>query len=591
MSKNSTASFTGLKWGLVAGAAVALLFLGGLLEGWELESLDWRFGMRCRLSSSDGGADVVVVAVDERSLAELGQWPWPRSLHAELLRRVSEAGAVGFDIIFNEPSPSPDEDLVLAGAAGSGKVVFPVVYEGSLLRGSAGRIFTGRLAGPQEPFQGIPVGHITVVPDPDGVLRRVPIRLEGVPVLALRLVEIMGEGVTPPLDPWGNILVNYRLSTQDNPCPVLSYIDVLKGQAPAGVFKDKAVLVGVTARGAAHDMHLTPVAGLGSVPGVLVQAQLTASLLNRDFLWRAEKPVSLLLLMIIALGSGAWFFQLPPARALLAWLISLLFLALASLRVFLRSSLWMELAPMLIVLSLNLAGSIYHAYRWAEGEKRRLREVFSRYLPPQVLEGVLSSLGDTPLGGRRVDATVLFADLRGFTSMSEFMPPEEVVSILNQYLGAMSAEVAKRGGALDKFTGDGVMAIFGAPMEQPDHPIRAVETAMAIRQGVALLPGAPGLRGVGIGVASGEVLAGHIGSWWRMDYTVIGDAVNLAARLEKMAEPGQILLGDSTAQAVRGQIPLCSLSPVRLPGKRDLVRVWTVCDEEHTTKEQPVGMI
>jgi adenylate cyclase len=214
-------------------------------------------------------------------------------------------------------------------------------------------------------------------------------------------------------------------------------------------------------------------------------------------------------------------------------------------------------------------------------EKEMIKRAFTRYVARQVVDEILKDPEKLALKEERRDVTVLFCDMRGFTSLAERLSPEEVVGVLNDFYTLMVDTTAKNDGIVDKFLGDGVMAIFGAPIVHEDHPARAVKTAIAMQAGVAELSRKRAREGkdpiaVGIGVSAGEAVAGTVGTEDRMEYTVIGDSVNLAARLESNAKPGQILISQRTYRRVDGVVNVRTLGVIRVKGKEEQVEVYEV---------------
>jgi adenylate cyclase len=212
-------------------------------------------------------------------------------------------------------------------------------------------------------------------------------------------------------------------------------------------------------------------------------------------------------------------------------------------------------------------------------EKEMIKHAFTRYVAREVVEEILKDPEHLVLTGERREATVLFCDIRGFTPLSERMSPEDVVLLLNEFYTLMIETVFKHDGTLDKFLGDAVMAVFGAPIAHPDHAVRAVRTAIAMQEGISVLNAARAKQGkeriqVGIGVSVGEVVAGTVGSGERMEYTVIGDSVNLASRLESNAKPGRILISGRTYDKVRNLVEVVPLGPIKVKGKEEQVDVF-----------------
>lgn len=208
-----------------------------------------------------------------------------------------------------------------------------------------------------------------------------------------------------------------------------------------------------------------------------------------------------------------------------------------------------------------------------------LKDMFSRYVAKQVVEKISSSGEELMLRGEKRDVTVLFSDIRGFTTMTEQLEPTEVVSILNSYFSCMIDVIYQHEGTLDKFLGDGIMCLFGAPIDQPDHPIRAARTALAMQQALEIFNRAQREQGkrvleVGIGINSGDAVVGNVGSEKRLEYTAIGDNVNLAARLQSIAHGDQILISESSYQAIKSQVLVKKLAPVHIKGKTRQVQIY-----------------
>jgi len=236
------------------------------------------------------------------------------------------------------------------------------------------------------------------------------------------------------------------------------------------------------------------------------------------------------------------------------------------------------------VTSRDELGDLTHSFNEmarALREKEAIKRAFTRYVAREVVEEILKNPESLVLSGQRRDVTVLFCDVRGFTPLAERLNPEEVVLLLNEFYNLMIETTFKYDGTLDKFLGDGVMCIFGAPIARPDHAIQAVRTAIDMQAGIAELSARFVREGrtpiaVGIGVSAGEVVAGTVGSEDRMEYTAIGDSVNLAARLESNAKPGQILISERTFEMVKDQISATAMGAIRVKGKEEEVGVYEV---------------
>ncbi|MGH7319979.1 MAG: CHASE2 domain-containing protein, partial [Candidatus Rokuibacteriota bacterium] len=541
---------------------------------------------------------------------------WPRRLHGEVIRRLSAAGArlIVYDVHFSVPSRDPAEDLALEEAleaardprTGVYRVILPVYLDGlghtvrSLSR------FAERSVGE---------GAINVVTDRDGVLRRMPVLTtvapesgEG-PALALSLaLEAARQAVNAEevdtsrpdslgLASWqipvrdGLMLINF--AGGPGTFPIVPVWRVLAGEIHDATFRDRIVLVG-TVHPSSHDRKLTPFHRPGvlsdvgvqierAVPtyGVEVHANALATVLDGRFLRRLRPAALAVALAGAGLVAGAALATLTwhPPGSLGIWLLLAAGTAGLALWAFEAHGLWLDVVPLQALFVCVLGATL--ALQWAEAVFRRqqVARVFSRYVSREVVRQLVENPLLVQLGGREAILTVFFSDIRGFTTISERMAAGDVARILNEYLGAMTEIIFEYGGTLDKFMGDAVMAFWGDPVPQPDHALRAVRAAVAMRERLHELCAAWTAEGlpriaVGIGLNTGRVVVGNLGSADFVDYTVIGDDVNLACRLEQVAHADQILLSDATYQEIAPWVDAKELEPIRVKGREAPVRVW-----------------
>ncbi|MCR4402606.1 MAG: adenylate/guanylate cyclase domain-containing protein [Firmicutes bacterium] len=556
---------------------------------------------------------VVIVAIDERSIEELGPWPWPRSHHAKLLEILTRerVGAVGFDVLMPDESGDSEADEALARAAKAfGLAVFPFYAESKVLPVGS-RVF--HVAGARKPpyaalASAAAMGSVIAVPDVDGVLRRhVPAVVDGGRVrysLDVEVVRIflglsssqvsLGScgvrlgSMTIPTDLTGRVLVRYSSGSPGGArYTTLPYYQVLRGEFAPGELQGKIVLVGVTAQGL-HDFYFTPLATAGSpLPGVEIHANTVQAILEGLLVREPLEPLGALPLLVLSAALAAAFQGLRPETAAAVAGAGAACIVSSCVVLFAKANAWIDPVPFLAILFLVLGRHLVASYARAEAERARVRAALGRYLSPAVVDVILRAKGEEALGGRRLEVTILFADIRGFTSFAERESPERVVEVLNAYLSVMVEAIFREGGMLDKFTGDGVMAVFGAPVPQPDHAVRAARAAAAIVKAcprvAAKAAGAEDGAGecrndvrlsVGVGVASGEAVVGNIGTVARMDYTAIGDVANLAARLEGMALPGQVLVCERAQRAIRGEMASRRVGSLEIRGRSAPVEVY-----------------
>ena len=366
--------------------------------------------------------------------------------------------------------------------------------------------------------------------------------------------------------------------------PTYSYVDVLYGRVNPDRFKDKIVVVGATSP-VLQDVKQTPYGG-ELMSGSEVQANAIATVLDGVPLRSAPGWLNVaLILLLAAIGPLAGFFMRPVMALILALGSALVFVAICQLA-FNTGTIVAVVCP-LLALVVGAVGTLAVHYLLAAFERQRVRFTFSRFVPEDVVDQVLSEgEGELQLGGVRRESTVLFSDLRGFTSYSEAREPGEVVEVLNVYLGEMTDAIMDHGGTLVSYIGDGIMAVFGAPLEQDDHADRAIAAAQEMLE--VRLPSfcrwmqesghGEGFQ-MGIGLNSGDVMSGQVGSERRREYTTIGDTTNTASRLEGMTKgtPHSVFISDSTKQArVRPEPELVNVGELEVRGREMPLQVWSL---------------
>jgi len=346
-------------------------------------------------------------------------------------------------------------------------------------------------------------------------------------------------------------------------------------------------LVGMMNTLAEMDIHRTPVSPL-RMAGIEVQANIVHTLLHHRALTPASRGGVAITVLLLSLMSALVLSQFG-AVAGIAFTVTL------ALGYFVWTGFRFDAGVLPNVLypygaiAISYAATMAARFTSERMERGRVTETFGRFVSPQVRDAIVQAALDDPNlirpGGRQVEISVLFADIRGFTTIAESLPPADVVEILNRYLDNMEEQVFREGGTLDKYTGDGMMVLFGAPLEQPDHALRAVRTALGMQRAAAEISAQQIANGAqadgthrtfvyGIGIATGQAVVGHIGSKRRLDYTAIGDTVNLASRLEGVAPPDAILISEATYEQVRDRVVAEWLEPVRVKGKVKPVPVY-----------------
>ncbi len=393
---------------------------------------------------------------------------------------------------------------------------------------------------------------------------------------------------------WG--LVNFRgpallADMKSRPYPSYAFFDllyseeqILAGEKPnvdPSVFKDKIVFVGVTASGL-YDVFETPFAG-GKMPGIQVHAAVADDFLSRRFLAPAPDAARVATVLGVALVVGVLACILPAWWASAATLGLLAMFGWGATRLF-ASGTWLNATQPVIASSVALFGGVAYQYFIEGREKRKMKRLFGQYVSKDVYAQLVANPDLARLGGQRRDMTVLFSDIRGFTTITEKGQPEEIVHMLNEYFTRMVEIVFRHKGTVDKFVGDMVMALFGAPLDDPHHADHAVEAALDMLAELRQLnekwkaEGFDATVDIGVGVNTGPMIAGNIGSDQIMSYTVIGDAVNLGSRLESLNKQysTHIIISDETRQRLTGQYVFRPLGDVVVKGKTRPVAIFEV---------------
>jgi adenylate cyclase len=409
------------------------------------------------------------------------------------------------------------------------------------------------------------------------------------PVFSLNLAGYGAESVKIgntiiPTDESGRLLVNYLGPAKT--FPHYSISDILKGRIPAEKIRDKIVIVGATAIGI-YDLRVTPFGA--TYPGVEIHATVIDNILHRNFLTHSSftRFIDLCAIILFGLLMGLIIPRLRAVTGIIFALIIIGIFVVINMFIFSSYNVWLNLIyPALTMAIIYLAITVYR-YITEEREKKKIRGAFQYYLTASVINEMLKDPTKLKLGGDKKDLSVLFSDIRGFTTISEKLSPEELVHLLNEYLTAMTDVVFKYDGMLDKYMGDAIMAVFGAPLDQPDHASRACQTALDMLselhrlQKKWLAEGKPVLN-IGIGINSGDMVVGNMGSQMRFDYTVMGDMVNLGSRLEGINKEygSNIICSEFTYTVVKDSMCCRELDWVRVKGKKLPVKIYELLSKK-----------
>ncbi len=581
------------------GVAVFFIVLALGTHDWGRTLENYTLDLCYRLRpSSPPPQKILVVGLDTASFRDLGHaWPWPRRYHARLIQRLTEAGAelIVFDIFFGEPG-NPEDDLLLAQAIKkSGRVVLARVVESV-----RDPVFSRQIIiNPLEPLRAAAcgVGVSLLTPDPDGVVRHFHLSLAGQRTLAEEAVLLLQPELALP----SQGLIRY--TGPPNHLETLSYADVLNygGVLPRERFQGSIVLVGrVVADDPLSqgqvDAYLTPY-NHGSqrfMSGVEIQGNIIQNLLTgtwgREFSLGQRVALYLPVLLLFSVLTA----RVSPKTGLglLAGLSLVLFLGAWALFCFFQLWIYPVLLGLGLVLICGITLITQHLIDLQE--KRWLHQAFTRYVSGEVVETLMTHPELFDLGGEELESTVMFADLAGFSELSQRMAPRELINLLSDYFTPLTDIVLAHGGTLDKYMDSSLMAVWGAPLPQPDHARRACQAALAmqrhieeaLRERQALGQAFLGLR---LGLHSGPVMAGNVGSRERFNYTIMGDTVNLTHRLQEVNRyyGTRLIVSDETRALAGEGFVVRELDRVQVRGRTKPVTVYELV---WTAPEEPIPL-
>jgi adenylate cyclase len=579
----------------VAAAALGIAgYAARVTNSLELSSIDTRFQIR---GTQPPPNDIVLVKVDTPTLSffarknhprvlDVGKrrlrWPFPRRLHAHLIDLLRRDGAstIAVDLEFSAPTDRRDDnDLIRAIGRDHGHVVLAATEVNG--RGQS------NVLGGEHVLHGIGAraGNTTVRPDPGGILRRFPFSYQKLDSFAVATVEAnTGHPVSaaPIGGPTKSAYVDYRGPPRT--IRSVSYVSAVRGHVPPRVFRNKIVVIGVT-QPTIGDVHAVPTSDR-LMSGPEYQANTIWTVEHGFPLGSSSGVVAILLILGFAAAPPLLNLRLGAFLALGAAVVLGALYAVAVQLAFDGGTI-LPLTYPLVALAIAAVGSLAATTVMTAFERQWVRDTFSRFVPAAVVDEVLERTDeDNRLGGVRRQTTVLFSDLRGFTSFSESLEPDQVIECLNRYLSVMCDAIMGHGGTLVAYMGDGIMAVFGAPLEQDDHADRALAASREMlsdrlphfnawlrEQGYST-----GFQ-MGIGLNSGLVMSGQVGSDQRMEYTAVGDTTNTAARLEGMTKdtPHSIFIAGSTKESLTrdpGDLAFVDEFPVR--GREATIAVWTI---------------
>ncbi len=573
----------------VLGAGIGAIAYGThVLRRTELQSIDARFSIRGRQAPP---ADVVLVAIDPATLLALrnlhlqSEFPFPRRYDAEVVDHLRMAGAkvIAMDMEFTHPTDESD-DIALFEAIGRahGKTVLASTEVG---KGGSTEVLGG-----DEHLRevGARAAEVSLTEDSDGVVRRFEYGfsgLHGFPVVTAEVAS--GHPIAASLFGGGSLPIDF--AGPPRTVRSISYSSVLSGHFRASTVRGKIVIVGATAP-VLHDVDRTATSGNEVMSGPEIWANATATLLRGVPLKDVGGWINIALIVLLGVAIPLGSVRVRQWRSLVDALVLAAIFTVA-VQIAFDSGWIVAFVYPLLALIVGALGTLAVLFVDQTIERARVYDLFSRFVPADVVDQVVASAGENlRLGAVERDCTVLFSDLRGFTSFAEKLPATRVIEVVNCYLNEMTQAILGTGGTLIAYMGDGIMAVFGAPLEQPDHADRAVAAAKEMigprleRFNAWLAEqGHEHTFAMGVGINSGTVMAGNIGSEQRVEYTALGDTTNTASRLEGMTKGSghMLFIADGTRERMKdAPEDLVLVGELEVRGRVAAVPVWTVTNSD-----------
>lgn len=572
--------------GLAVGLFFAWIFRQGVFSGPENFFEDLLF------SNKPISSDLVIVAIDNESLKKVGQWPWKRSVFADTFKNLNDNPplSVGVDVLFAEPSRyGSSDDSYLTSVLD--ELNYPVV-----LPAEANNLFLSKKDLPIADFfieplsefvqsEKVALGQVNIITDKDGVVRQFPLeareRQSGKIYKSLAYETVAQSGKDIPQAATLGLINKIVYAGPANSVRLVPFHRVYEGEA-AEMLKDKIVFFGVTAPDL-HDTRMSPFGRETEMPGVEIQANIANMILKGYRLVPLNKYANALWIILAALLPALFFsfFKRTRSAVILSVLLGIAYL-IGVVALF-------EKGIVANILHLTLAWIFavlfMFGFRYFIGEKEKhfLKNVFSKYVSKEVVKEIMDDPGKVKLGGEEKEITVFFSDIRGFTTLSEKTPPVKLVHLLNRYFTAMTEEVINHKGVLDKYIGDAIMAFWGAPIDDKEQVEHAMDASVAMLKKLKklneeLVKEGQSQINIGIGLYTGLAVVGNMGSELRLNYTAMGDTVNVASRLEGLNKEYKthIIIGEATMRRVADKYNFKFLASVQVKGRNEPVNIYTL---------------
>ncbi|PIR41667.1 MAG: hypothetical protein COV30_02390 [Candidatus Yanofskybacteria bacterium CG10_big_fil_rev_8_21_14_0_10_37_15] len=548
---------------LSVSGAITIVFYFSLLNIWQERIFDKFF------INKSAPNNIIIFAIDNESLSKIGQWPWPRKVFSEGIKKLQSSKVIAVDVNFSEPSrfgKADDNFLASSISDSNAKIILPTQINE----------ITGETLNSLPIFQSNSSKSVVNISLEDGVARKVQ-NYHG---------ELLGFGATVAQQYKNDLFIppEIRISYAGPAKTFLTFpfSDLLENKIPERIYENKIVMIGATAPDL-HDFFQTPT---GLLPGVEIHANIINTLLSQNFYSDLSSPISILIILLAGLLVGIIILKTKKLSSMVLFLIILL-VGINLIAAILFS---FKIIIPILYLNINIIAVsiilILFQYFSESKEKKFIHDSFKYYLSPNVIDELISNPKKLQLGGERKKLAIMFSDIRGFTSISETMTPEQLTHILNEYLTEMTDIVMEHNGLVDKYIGDAVMAFWGAPLPNPNQSTDSCKSAIRMIKVLKnlnehwKLAGITHVLSIGVGINTGEAVVGNFGSKKRFNYTILGDEVNLASRLEGLnkAYGTEIIIAESTKLEIEHdpEIKFRELDFIRVKGKKNAIKIFEV---------------
>ncbi|MBI5880749.1 adenylate/guanylate cyclase domain-containing protein [archaeon] len=555
---------------------IALVFSTGFYSNIQLKLSDFLYGGNAPLDN------IAIVAIDDKSIQEIGRWPWERGNFTTLVGELEQAKVIGFDVAFFEASNKETDKALADAIKQAGKVVMPAEY-------TKFEMEDGKVAGkePVEPIEEIyractELGYINIITDKDGITRAVNLDIQG--SYEPFAYAVLKQYIRRPVEKKSRYLINFI-----GPPGTYKYYpfsDVMRGKYEKEEFKDKILLIGATAADL-HDDYFVPISYGKAMPGVEIHANIIQQMITGKSIEQASDTLTITMIFLAAVTVALTIYYLP------IWLATIICAALMIIYFFaaifaFNAGIILNLVYIPVAIVATYVSSMTYYYLSEKKSRKKVVGAFEKYVSKEVVKEILDDPEKLKLGGERRTITIFFSDIRGFTTISEKLSPEELVKLLNEYLTEMTNIILKHNGVVDKYMGDAIMAFWNAPLDQPRHAELTCSTALEMEKKLKQLQKEWNARGVppleiGVGINTGPAVVGNMGSYERFDYTAMGDTVNLGSRLEGLNKQygTRIIISETTKSAVEKKPFLVrKLDRVMVKGKKEPITIYELVSKK-----------